>query len=221
MVLGPLGQLGGWRYCTLIALAAAQALTGTSRRPPSRWPTWRRTPNGRWPCSGFAQAPPIRRNPDDAGGEPQATLLNYPAKQSASRGSLALTAFAARPLAVKNYGGPTHLVIDVFGYYEPPISALLRDSGGVFSGSARVLDSRHLSEGHYLVTIDRTVRDCTVLLQGYVDYVHAQVEGRSGSQIAVFTYRSTLRARFGRTTRTSRCLSRADDSDRQASHSQR
>ena len=101
---------------------------------------------------GFLRAWPANET------EPGATLLNYPAHLATGTGStISLQSTVARSLKVKNYGGPTQLVVDVQGYYLPPIAADINGDGSFYGHTTRVLSVSHPGTGQYQVGIDRTV----------------------------------------------------------------
>ncbi|CAN5581202.1 hypothetical protein BH10ACT2_BH10ACT2_25770 [soil metagenome] len=97
--------------------------------------------------------------------EPNASILNYSAGQN-----IANTATVARCILVG--GGlcdhdftvyahtAAHLLVDVLGYYESPLSAQLDADGTVAGASLAVEEAGTLSPGAYYVTFDRVVRNC-------------------------------------------------------------
>ena len=101
--------------------------------------------------------------------EPNATVLNY-----APVGSGGVTVGAPLPIrpgagtqmAVKIYGSPTHLVIDVLGYYREPIAAGISSSGVLGSHSSAVLAAARgvgNPTGVYVITFDQTVTGCIIV----------------------------------------------------------
>ena len=77
--------------------------------------------------------------------------------------TLPLAAIGDEPaLAIKNSGKPAHVVIDVTGYYTPPMQAYVTIEGDLFSGTARVLEAIRNATGEYTVTLDTDARYCTV-----------------------------------------------------------
>jgi hypothetical protein len=65
----------------------------------------------------------------------------------------------AKHLVVKNLKGTTNLVIDVAGYYVPPLYAYI-SSGTVIDHSGRLVSSTKNSVGTYTLTWDRSVEGC-------------------------------------------------------------
>ena len=92
--------------------------------------------------------------------EPNATILNYSDSNTGTGATLSI-ASSAYSLKVKNYGGPVGLIIDVTGYYNTQIHAVLNSTGGISSGSDRVLNSVHLGTGSYRVQISGDLVGCT------------------------------------------------------------
>jgi hypothetical protein len=85
----------------------------------------------------------------------------------------------AGKITVKNVQGPSHLAIDVNGYYSPQIHAVLSYNGGVYTGSPLVLSSTRLSTGSYRVQIDRDLNGCTptASINGSAYFASAYVSG--------------------------------------------
>jgi hypothetical protein len=94
--------------------------------------------------------------------EPSATVLNYarlgggmsvgatvPIGQGTDTGILA-----------KAYGGTTHLVVDVFGYFREPIAARVSSTGELQARSGHVTGASRLGTGFYRVTFERPVQGC-------------------------------------------------------------
>ncbi len=123
--------------------------------------------------------------------EPTATLLNYAGSSIGSGATVPVATNSAFALKVRNYGGPTDLVIDVAGYYRPQIQAQLGINGGVSSGSPRVVSSLNIATGQYRVTLDRDVSDCSANSNpdgsgGYIVNTFA-----SGSTVTAYAYSLT------------------------------
>ena len=96
-----------------------------------------------------------------AGSAPTATTLYFSKGVTTSTGTtLSLTPGAAKQLAIKAYV-TTDVVVDVLGYYQPQIHAVLAPGGGVYDGSPRVLSSTNLSAGSYRVLLDIDPAGCT------------------------------------------------------------
>ncbi|KQX06420.1 MULTISPECIES: hypothetical protein [unclassified Leifsonia] len=69
----------------------------------------------------------------------------------------------AAPLSIKNIGGPTHLVIDVTGYFLPQISAKVSGTGDLTTASSRVLSATQFSTGIFRVTLDAPADGCVAV----------------------------------------------------------
>lgn len=100
------------------------------------------------------------------GAEPQATFMNYPVGFSPSNtGTVALcgsnggVCLVNNDLRVKNYGGPTQIVVDVQGYYTFPMAATV-NANGTLARNSRAVSATRLSEGWYSVVFDRNVTSC-------------------------------------------------------------
>ncbi|WP_154673978.1 hypothetical protein [Nakamurella lactea] len=99
--------------------------------------------------------------------EPRATLLNYAGSSIGSGATVSLNASSAMALRVRNYGGPTDLVIDVFGYYVKPLAVMVSSGGALYAGSSRGVSASRASLGVYDVVFDRNIRYCTAEVTVY------------------------------------------------------
>jgi len=96
--------------------------------------------------------------------EPAATVLNYATFSTGTGVTLSINSDATTELSVKNYGGPTQLVIDVTGYYTKPLRAWVYQDGSVYSPvSSRLVSVNAVELGVYDVTFDRDISTCTPL----------------------------------------------------------
>ncbi|MGI8418201.1 MAG: hypothetical protein ACR2P2_18770 [Nakamurella sp.] len=98
--------------------------------------------------------------------EPNATLVSYAASSISVGATVGLSA-SAQQLRVKNYGGPTQLVIDVTGYYAKQIDVLISPSGTGYSGTSRITGVTRVGTGAYAVTVDRDPRYCSATATVY------------------------------------------------------
>lgn len=104
-------------------------------------------------------------------------------------------------LAVKGYGGPTDLVIDVSGYFVKPLAGLINAGGGPAAGSSRITGSVRQSTGVYQVSFDRNVRNCaTTATVGSTPYF-AEADPFAGTnvntvRIRIFNVDGGLRDQF-------------------------
>jgi hypothetical protein len=101
----------------------------------------------------------LRAWPANATESVAAQIMNYTNKVNISSGTTLPIAPAANPaLKVHNLFGSTQLIIDVRGYYLPPIRADIESAGAFFGHSSRVVSVSHtVGSGFYAVTIDRAV----------------------------------------------------------------
>jgi hypothetical protein len=101
----------------------------------------------------------------------------------------------AYSLKVRNYAGPTDLVIDVFGYYVKSLAAMISDAGAPYSGSSRILSATRTAAGVYEVTFDRNVRYCaataTVYATGYYASTSTWFDAARPDRVQVKVYSAT------------------------------
>jgi len=137
--------------------------------------------------SGFLRAWPAGTT------EPQATLLNYTAGQSQTvTAPVTLGASSgAKDLTVKSSGADAQLVIDVQGYYTPPIHAVVNLDGTLSNGTSRVLASAKVSTGQYRVDIDRPVVGCTATANAYGSGTFFANAVPNGSSVYVYAYNAS------------------------------
>ena len=97
-----------------------------------------------------------------AGGpEPAATLLNYATSSTGTGATVPIRSGGTTALTVKNYGGPTHLVIDVTGYYAPQLNAYISTNGEIIDQSGRLVSAVNNSAGTYTLAWDRDISTCS------------------------------------------------------------
>lgn len=100
--------------------------------------------------------------------EPNSSILNYPANTTAGTGvTLAVTQFFGQGVSIRNFGGPTQLIIDVQGYFIPQIQARFGSDGATSSGTPRIVGTSHSGTGFYYITLDRPARQCTPIAMTY------------------------------------------------------
>jgi hypothetical protein len=111
--------------------------------------------------SGFLRAWPAST------AQPNATFLNYDSAFNISNtgtitlcGSNGLSCQSNKDLNLQAYGSATDIVIDVAGYYQPPMGAVVT-SAGVISRGSRATASQRDGAGVYRVTFDRNISQCT------------------------------------------------------------
>lgn len=86
---------------------------------------------------------------------------------------------------LKNTGGAASVSMTAIGYTAPPIAGMVDPSGGIFSGSTRLLSAVHNGTGSYTVTADTDVSYCTPTVTAYSGHVYASAYGFDGSHIWV------------------------------------
>ena len=99
--------------------------------------------------------------------QPNATFLNYDSAFNVSNtgtvtlcGNNGLPCLVNKDLNLQAYGTSTHLVIDVAGYYQQPMSANVSNAGALVR-SSRTISAVKSSTGTYEVRFDRNVTQCT------------------------------------------------------------
>ena len=102
---------------------------------------------------GFMRAWPV------GSAAPNATVLSYQ-KFSIGTGTTLSLGTGAQSLNVKNFGGPSGLVIDVSGYYVTQMAAYLQGTGTLTYATSRVVSTTHSSTGNYEVTFSRDISRC-------------------------------------------------------------
>jgi len=95
------------------------------------------------------------------GSEPTATVLNYATVNTGTGATVPIRSGGTTALTVKNYAGPTHLVIDVTGYYAPQMQALVGPDGTILDQSGRLVSATNNSAGTYTLVWDRNIETCT------------------------------------------------------------
>jgi hypothetical protein len=130
--------------------------------------------------------------------EPTATVLTYlVGPGNISGATLTIKPNASPALTITNHSGNTDLVIDVTGYYIPPIEGLIytgstatpTSDGYVYSGTPRLLSVTWLSLGIADVTIDRDVTYCTPIANAYYgDFYYANAKAFNGNKIRVYSW---------------------------------
>ena len=114
-----------------------------------------------------------------------------------SGATLTIKPNASPALTITNHSGNTDLVIDVTGYYIPPIEGLIytgstatpTSDGYVYSGTPRLLSVTWLSLGIADVTIDRDVTYCTPIANAYYgDFYYANAKAFNGNKIRVYSW---------------------------------
>jgi hypothetical protein len=163
------GTTGG---CGIPISATAIAATVTAPTPVAR---------------GFLRTFPANRS------EPGATTLSYLGGLSANTGAtIPIQSGAAAALKVKNHGGPTHLIIDVSGYYAPPMEAEIAADGTVYAGGSRLVRTQRDGKGEYQVFWDTDVNNCaaqvtTVPLGGQLGF-YATVQDNASEATIIDTW---------------------------------
>jgi hypothetical protein len=122
------------------------------------------------------------------GAEPGATLLNYGTGNTSTGTSVQVKSGTGKNLAVKNYGGPTQLVIDVTGYYIPQIHARVTNAGVLDWSTSPVLSASRLQAGIFVVTVDRSLTGCAATASAHGGSPLFTSTGITGSTVIVYVW---------------------------------
>ena len=110
---------------------------------------------------------------------------------------LRLSTTSGSPLTLRAWTGKTQVVVDVTGYYQPPIEGLIytgstatpTSDGYVYSGSPRLLSVTWVALGIADVTVDRDVTYCTPVANAYYgDFYYANAKAFNGNQVRVYSW---------------------------------
>lgn len=102
----------------------------------------------------------LRLGPTDAA-TPNATFLNYTSGVNLSNaGTVAVESGAGLNLQVRAFVRPTHVVIDVLGYYVSELFALVDEGGNLVASNGAVAIAEDIITGVYTVQFDRDVSGC-------------------------------------------------------------
>ena len=122
---------------------------------------------------------------------PASSVIDYSRTITTSSGvTVAITPNTARGLTVFNFGGPTDVLIDITGYYQPQIRAYISPDGYILGGDA-VSVTHGFNTGVYKVYFDQALDGCTAVVtpshEGYFasttsasDYVYVEIWQLSG-----------------------------------------
>lgn len=125
---------------------------------------------------------------------PNATFLSFTGSFNVGNaGTVAIRPTTGTNLAVKVYQQPTHLVIDVLGYYVPELFAIVTATGGYVRGNGVTSTGKIPAvNGAYEVLFNRNVTGCTFVATpgngGGGDPVHGTIgtAARGGVPHGVF-----------------------------------
>jgi len=120
---------------------------------------------------------------------PNATFLNFThAFNVSGAGSVKLCAAAcARHLNVSVAGHLTNVVVDVQGYYLPPMWAFVSDRGGL-QASSRAVTATRTGTGQYTVDFDRDVTNCEISTSVYYPVLRILQAVASGDGMIVAAF---------------------------------
>ena len=94
--------------------------------------------------------------------ETTATVLNYApfAVIHGNTENAAILSVASTGITVKNFQGPTGLVIDVTGYFAPQLVLSVDASGSLLNGGGGTSGITNPAAGQYLITTDADITNC-------------------------------------------------------------
>lgn len=126
---------------------------------------------------------------------PNATFMNYDdAFNVSNTGAVGINGCPVvclinTDLRIRAFGNPTHVVVDVNGYYIRQMGAVVAGDG-TLNDSNRANDANKLATGQYEVIFDRDVSDCvyTASPSNGSSATAAVVDPRSGNPNGVFVY---------------------------------
>ena len=119
------------------------------------------------------------------GSLPSGSFLNYNKSLTLGASGTIPVVNGARNFTVLSEGGSVQVVIQVTGYFIPPMYAEVSSTGTVVHGS-RVISVTHIGTGSYQVDFDRDVSACAYNATAYFYGTTMEVEPRSGDAHAVF-----------------------------------
>jgi hypothetical protein len=109
--------------------------------------------------------------------EPTATILNYGTISTGTGATVSINPNSTYSLKLRNYGGPTDVVVDVTGYYAKQLGGFISPSGGTYAGSSRIVSSTRITDpGVYEVKFDRDVRYCSAVASAYYYNYYASTD---------------------------------------------
>ena len=123
--------------------------------------------------------------------EPATNFITFNSGQNITANPiLPLAAFGVTPqLSIRSHGASVQVLIDVTGYYAPPIQGLLVADSGVFDGTTRILSETYVSTGVYRVTVDTDVTYCTPTVTTYYGAgVYASASTFNGNVVTVYLW---------------------------------
>ena len=136
------GKSGG---CGIPAVATSIAATITAVDPKA---------------PGYLRAWPANLN------EPTASLVQFSNGTDAAGSTVAIQQTSGTSLRVKS-SAATDVVIDVTGYYAPPIDGMFTSAGVLASGTGRLQLYSHTSTGYYTLKADRDLTGCVPTVSAY------------------------------------------------------
>jgi hypothetical protein len=141
-------------------------------------------------AKGFLRAFPF-------GGTPSATTVTYPGGIDLSNtGALPLcVSGCTKDLSIRSFLNGSHVVLDVVGYYAPPMWATVNEDGTLADGS-RVVSQAKVGTGTYEVIFDRNLTECAYTATSRVATVSdgdnmVSVDARLGNANGVFVWVET------------------------------
>ena len=116
---------------------------------------------------------------------PTASFLNYSHTTTLSASGTIPVVHSTHDFSVVTSGGTVNLVIQLTGYYVPPMWAEI-SSGATYVAGSRVASVSSLGTGTYQVDFDRNISGCAYSATAFFTGQIMNVEPRSGDANAVF-----------------------------------
>lgn len=91
-------------------------------------------------------------------------------------------------LSIFNHGSPAQVIIDVTGYYVPPITAYVTANGATYSQTSRVVSVTRSDVGKYTVQLDTDVNACAAVTTIGANQGASTRAYTAGSTAKVYTY---------------------------------
>jgi hypothetical protein len=139
------------------------------------------TPSGSPSGVGFLRLGP-------GGSPPAATVLQYLTGQGTS--ITTTTALNGSQLRVASFGGSTHVVGDVLGYYRSTLHATVESNGTLIRGSGvDTVEIFNAQTGFYIVTFNRDVSECSPVATPFTSFTNVRtLAALNGPVGEVFVY---------------------------------
>lgn len=118
---------------------------------------------------------------------PNSTTLSYHSgDKDTSAGTVKLG--SGGKMSIKNFDFKTDIVVDVAGYYVPPIEGMVAPDGSLYNNNGRLVSAVRNSTGNFTVTVDKDVTYCSPTVTGYSGYVYASAYAFNTNKVQVYVW---------------------------------